>query len=198
MTVSSLYNQVAGAHSARVARLVGVARIVRARVRLISGLVLLSFVLCHLVSHIFLIVSLPVAEKVLGTLMKFWWTDTGTYVLATALAIHVLNALWSIYIRRYLRLPVWELAQLGLGLSIPPLLILHIVGTKISDHFLGTSNDYHSVLAVHWIVDAVGGPLANCRGADVVGARLHRSAFLATHQADGIRLGCPSSGRSAS
>ena len=72
--------------------------------------------------------------------MKFWWTDTGTYVLATALAIHVLNALWSIYIRRYLRLPVWELAQLGLGLSIPPLLILHIVGTKISDHFLGTSN----------------------------------------------------------
>ena len=152
MTVSSLYNQVAGAHSARVARLVGVARIVRARVRLISGLVLLSFVLCHLVSHIFLIVSLPVAEKVLGTLMKFWWTDTGTYVLATALAIHVLNALWSIYIRRYLRLPVWELAQLGLGLSIPPLLILHIVGTKISDHFLGTSNDYQSVLAVHWIV----------------------------------------------
>ena len=50
MTVSSLYNQVAGAHSARVARLVGVARIVRARVKLISGLVLLSFVLCHLVS----------------------------------------------------------------------------------------------------------------------------------------------------
>ena len=44
---------------------------------------------CHscsatFVSHIFLIVSLPVAEKALGKLMMFWWTDIGTYVLATA------------------------------------------------------------------------------------------------------------------
>ena len=95
-----MYNQVAWAQSARAARLVGIARLVRARARLVSGLVLLSFVLCHLVSHIFLIVSPPVAEKILGELMMFWWTDTGTYVLATALTIHVLNALWSIYIRR--------------------------------------------------------------------------------------------------
>ena len=145
-------NHVAAPQSARAARLVGVARLVRARARLISGLVLLSFVLCHLVSHIFLIVSLPAAEEMLGKLMMFWWTDIGTYVLATALAVHVLNALWSIYIRRYLRLPIWELAQLSLGLAIPPLLMLHIVGTKISDRFLGTSSDYHSVLTSHWVV----------------------------------------------
>jgi adenylate cyclase len=62
----------------------------------------------------------------------FWRTDTGTYVLATALAVHVVNALWSIYIRRYLRLPIWKMALLSLGLSIPPLLMLHIVTTKIS------------------------------------------------------------------
>jgi len=104
------------------------------------------------VSHSFLIVSRPAAEKVLDRLMMFWWTDTGTYVLATALTVHVLNALWSIYIRRYLRLPIWELAQLSLGLSIPPLLMLHVVGTKISDRFLGTSNTYDSVLTIHWVV----------------------------------------------
>jgi adenylate cyclase len=115
-------------------------------------MVLLSFVLCHLLSHVFLIVSPPAAEGVLDSLMMFWLTDTGTYVLATALAVHVLNALWSIYIRRYLRLPIWELAQLTLGLSIPPLLMLHVVCTKISDRFLGTSNTYHSVLTIHWVV----------------------------------------------
>jgi adenylate cyclase len=129
-----------------------VARLVRARARLISGLVLLSFVLCHLISHIFLIVSVPVADEVLGKLMMFWWTDIGTYLLATALAVHVLNALWSIYIRRYLRLPIWELAQLSLGLSIPPLIILHVVGTKIAFEFLGTGSGYHSVLAHHWVL----------------------------------------------
>ncbi len=133
-------------------RLAGAARLIRARARLISGLVLLSFVLSHLVSHIFLIVSLPNAQQVLGVLMMFWWSKIGTYVLATALAVHVLNALWSIYIRRYLRLPIWEWAQLGLGLSIPPVLILHIMSTKISNEFLGTSSDYVSVLTLHWVV----------------------------------------------
>jgi adenylate cyclase len=151
MMVAPSSNHVA-APSARAARLVAVARLVRARARLISALVLLSFVLCHLVSHIFLIVSPPAAEKVLDRLMMFWWTDTGTYVLTTALVVHVLNALWSIYIRRYLRLPIWELAQLSLGLSVPPLLMLHVVGTKISDRFLGTSNYYDSVLTMHWVV----------------------------------------------
>ena len=37
--------------------------------------------------------------------MKFWWSHTGTLVLAAALAVHLLNALWSIFIRRYLRMP---------------------------------------------------------------------------------------------
>src|ERR1700738_2024603 len=84
--------------------------------------------------------------------MRFWRTETGTYVLATALAVHVLNALWSIYIRRYLRLSLWGLAQLRLGLSIPPVLMVHGTGPKIADRFLGTSSDYHSVLTLHWVV----------------------------------------------
>ena len=141
----------AAPRSARGARLVAIARLVRARARLISALVLLSFVLCHLVSHMFLIVSLPVAEHAIDILMTFWWSETGTYVLAGALAVHALNALWAIYIRRYLRMPVWELAQLTLGLSIPPLFILHVTGTKIADRYLGTSSDYYSVLTIHWV-----------------------------------------------
>ena len=152
MTLTPSSNRVAAPQSARAARLIAFARFIRARARLISALVLLSFVLCHLVSHISLIVSLPVAEQVLDRLMRFWRTETGTYVLATALAVHVLNALWSIYIRRYLRLSLWELAQLSLGLSIPPLLMLHVTSTKIADRFLGTSSDYHSILTLHWVV----------------------------------------------
>jgi adenylate cyclase len=109
-------------------------------------------VLCHLGSHIALIVSVPVAQKALDSLMSFWRTETGTYLLATALAGHVLNALWSVYIRRYLRLPAWELAQLSLGLSVPPLLMLHVVSTKISDRFLGTASAYQSVLTLQWVV----------------------------------------------
>ena len=152
MTMAALASgEVATPKSARAAHLVAVAQLVRARARLLSALVLLSFVLCHLASHIALIVSVPVAQQALDNLMSFWRTEIGTYLLATALAAHVLNALWSVYVRRHLRLPAWELAQLSLGLSIPPLLMLHIVGTKISDRFLGTASAYHSVLILQWV-----------------------------------------------
>jgi adenylate cyclase len=133
------------------ARIVAVARLIRARARLISALVLFAFVLCHFSSHMFLIFSVPLGEQMLGTLMAFWWTQTGTYVLAAAFAVHVLNALWSIYVRRSLRMPRWEWAQLALGLSIPPLIGLHVVGTKIADTFFGTASSYNSVLTVYWV-----------------------------------------------
>ena len=129
---------------------------VRARARLISGLVLLSFVLSHFASHMVLIVSLPVAEDVRSALMWFWQTAVGTILLATALAVHVLNALLSIYIRRYLRMPAWELAQLCLGLSIPPLIMLHVVATKIADQFFDTETDYYYVLMAQWLGPARG------------------------------------------
>src|SRR5437764_596803 len=93
-------SRAAGSQSARFARLVAIARLLRARARLISALVLLSFVLCHLVSHMFLIVSLPAAEQALDILMTFWWSETGTYVLPAAPAVHPHNALWGIYIVR--------------------------------------------------------------------------------------------------
>ncbi len=117
-----------------------VGRVARARLRLASALVLLTFVICHLVSHIFLLVSIPLASGVLGTLMTFWWTQTGGLLLATALLVHYLNALWSIFVRRYLRLSRWEWAQLALGLAIIPLMVRHVVGTRIASEFLGASD----------------------------------------------------------
>ncbi len=77
-------------------QMAGLSHLLRARLRLASALVLLSFVICHLTGHIFLLVSIPVASHVAGFLMALWWTETGGLVLATALLVHVLNALWSI------------------------------------------------------------------------------------------------------
>lgn len=137
--------------SARAEQLSGWARHARAYARLTSGLILMFFVLCHLLSHIFLLVSLPIADKVLDAMMWFWRSDAGSIVLASTVVVHVSNALWSLYIRRYLRMPAWEIAQLAMGLLIPPLVIIHIVGTKVSDKFFGTATNYPAVLAAHWL-----------------------------------------------
>jgi adenylate cyclase len=133
------------------ARIVATARLVRAYARLVSGLVLFAFVLCHFGSHIVLIVSVPAAEAAFSVLMGFWLTGVGTVLLTAAFVVHVLNALWSIYIRRYLRMPAWEIAQIVLGLAIPPLILIHVIGTKIADDVYGTESSYASVLASHWL-----------------------------------------------
>jgi adenylate cyclase len=131
----------------------GIGHIVRARLRLTSALILLSFVVCHLVSHIFLLVSIPLASRALGFLMAFWWTETGAIVLASALVVHFCNALWSIYVRRSMRLARWELVQIVLGLAIIPLMVRHVVATRIASEFLLASNDYNSVLLSHWVLN---------------------------------------------
>jgi succinate dehydrogenase/fumarate reductase cytochrome b subunit len=120
-------------------------RMLRNNLRLVSGLVLLAFVVCHLTAHSFLLVSLDRAGVALDVLMYPWRTAIGTSILISALLTHYLNALWSIYVRRHLRLSHWEWWQLGLGLCIPLLLMLHVTGTRIAEGLLGVTSHYSSV-----------------------------------------------------
>src|ERR1700691_1019602 len=105
----------------------------RSWLRLGRGLVMLAFVICHLTAHCLLLVSFEDAEATRDVLMYPWRTWAGTALLSAAVLVHYGNALWSIYIRRSLRLSRWEWTQLSLGLAIPMLLISHIVGTRIAE-----------------------------------------------------------------
>ena len=122
----------------------------RNKVRPLSALVLLAFVVCHLTAHSFLLVSFERAGAALDILMYPWRSVIGTAVLASALLAHYSNALWSIYVRRNLRLSRWEWWQLGLGLCIPLLLMFHVIGTRVAEGLLGVTSHYSSVLLVQW------------------------------------------------
>jgi adenylate cyclase len=122
----------------------------RSNLRLVSALILLAFVVCHLTAHSLLLVSFERAETALDVLMFPWRTAIGTTILVSALLAHYSNALWSIYVRRYLRLSRWEWWQLGIGLCIPLLLMLHVTSTRIAESLLGVTSGYSSVLIVQW------------------------------------------------
>lgn len=122
----------------------------RANLRLTSGLTLLAFVLCHFLAHAALLISIPFGEAALGVLLAPWRTTAGTAVLGIALAVHYINALWSIYSRRSLRMSRWEFWQLVLGLSIPLLLALHVVATRIAELGAEVSPFYGAVLVSLW------------------------------------------------
>ncbi|HEX8828089.1 MAG TPA: adenylate/guanylate cyclase domain-containing protein, partial [Xanthobacteraceae bacterium] len=123
----------------------------RAGLRATSGLVMLSFVVCHLTAHSMLLVSFEDAEATRTVLMYPWRTVIGTAILTTAFVVHISNALWSVYIRRSLRLSRWELTQLSLGLCIPLLLMFHVVGTRVSELALDTTTYYNTVFIGQWL-----------------------------------------------
>jgi adenylate cyclase len=126
-------------------------RVWRARLRLSSGLVMLAFVICHLTAHWFLLVSVEDAETALTFLMYAWRTWLGTSILIAAFVVHYSNALWSIYIRRSLRLSRWELTQVALGLCIPFLLMFHVIGTRIAESTLDVTVYYNTVFIAQWL-----------------------------------------------
>ena len=128
------------------------ARMLRNNLRLVSAVILLLFVICHLTAHSLLLVSFERAQAALNLLMYPWRTAIGTAILVLALLAHYLNALWSIYVRRSLHLSRWELWQLGLGLCIPLLLMLHLTSTRIAESLLGVTSHYSSVLLVQWLL----------------------------------------------
>lgn len=125
------------------------------RLRLVSGLVLFTFAATHFINHALGLVSVDWMQA-----MQQWrWLITrswpGTIVLLAALLIHASLGLYKLAGRSTLRLPRWELVQILLGISIPFLLLPHIVNTRIAHVFFGVNDIYLYELARLWPASAV-------------------------------------------
>ncbi len=120
------------------------------RVRLAAGLVLFAYLATHLLNHALGLISLATMEAGRIYFLAFWRNPVGTLALYGAVAAHVALALWSLYQRRHLRMPAWEAAQLLLGLLIPPLLISHVVGTRLAHAWFDTTDSYTRVVLALW------------------------------------------------
>ena len=122
------------------------------RTRLITGLVMLTYVATHLLNHALGLISLKAMESGRAWFLAVWRSPTGTALLYTSLLTHFSLALWSLYQRRHLRLPLWEALQLTLGLSIPPLLSVHFVGTRMQHEWFGVEDSYALLVLSLWHV----------------------------------------------
>jgi adenylate cyclase len=120
------------------------------RLRSATGLVLYSYVLTHLINHALGLVSLEAQEAGLKWFVAFWQLPLATTALYGSFLIHISLALTKLYQRRSLRMPAWEATQLLLGLAIPPLLIEHVLGTRLAYELLGVQDNYFYVELVLW------------------------------------------------
>lgn len=119
--------------------------------RLLSGLVLLAFVCCHLANLAIGMRSLADMETWRNTLTVPWTTGAGQWLLATAATIHLCLGLYAIAARRSLALSATDVAQLVLGLLTPPLLIAHVIAMATANAVSpGFASNYGQILAVYW------------------------------------------------
>jgi adenylate cyclase len=119
--------------------------------RLVSGLVLMLFVIGHLANLALGLHSLSAMGAWRVVLLDPWRTPLGGGLLVLAAAIHTALGLYAIATRRSLSMSRTDAVQLVLGLLTPPMLITHVVATHIAGEFDRNFNFvYGQMLAVYW------------------------------------------------
>ena len=116
------------------------------RLRSVSGCVLLAYVVTHLSNHALALWSLSLADAGLEWLSAVWRWPPVTVLLLTAFLVHLCMALHSLWRRRTWRMSRWEWAQLLLGLSILPLGMTHVIGTRVAHELHGVYTNHFWVL----------------------------------------------------
>ena len=128
-----------------------------ARARLASGVVLFVFVATHLLNHALGTISLDAMESGRKVFLAVWRNPAGTIILFVSLLIHFGLVLYSLFRRRTLRMPVREALQIIAGLAIPPLLIVHVIGTWGLNQFFEVDDLYAYVVWAIWVAEPVEG-----------------------------------------
>lgn len=118
--------------------------------RLVTGLVMMTFVAMHFANHILALISIDAAEAARPWILAMWSNPVGTLALLLSFLLHFGLALLALYRRRSLVMPWSEAFQLVLGLAIPVLIAEHIAGTKLYGAITGIRIDYPFVATSLW------------------------------------------------
>jgi adenylate cyclase len=120
--------------------------------RLGAGLILFSFATSHFLNHACGILRLDAMEAVRLALIWPWRTFVGQTLLYGSFLVHGSLGLYAIVRRRHLRIPKGELLQILLGLSIPPLIIIHATNVRFGHFLFGLEESYPRILYRYWIL----------------------------------------------
>ncbi len=120
------------------------------QLRIVTGLIMFSFVATHLLNHALGLVSIETMEAVRDWRVAFTRSLPVTIILVTAAVIHLVMGLARFITRRSLKMPLRDVVQLAAGLLIPILLFRHIIGTRIVHQAFGVNDNYLYALWVMW------------------------------------------------
>jgi len=121
------------------------------QVRLVSGVVMFAYLLSHYLNHALGNISLEALAVGVSLHVAFWQFLPVTILFYTACLVHTALGIWALYERRQFRWKAIEPLQLALGLSVPMMIIAHIIGIRLGQTLFGHERLYPQVLFLYWI-----------------------------------------------
>src|SRR3954467_9406337 len=122
------------------------------QVRLACGLVLFAYLVSHFLNHALGNISMDALAAGLTYHTGFWQFLPVAIGFYTAALVHTGLGIWALYERRQFRWKAIEPLQLVLGLSIPALVITHLVGVRLGQTLFGHEKLYPQVFFAYWIL----------------------------------------------
>ena len=121
------------------------------QIRLVSGVVLFAYLVSHFLNHALGNISMEALAGGVYLHTAFWQFLPVAILFYTACLAHTLLGIWALYERRQFRWKAIEPIQLVLGLSVPALVIAHIVGVRLGEALYGHEILYPQVIFAYWI-----------------------------------------------
>src|SRR5271170_4041560 len=121
------------------------------KIRLITGSVLFAYLTTHYINHALGNISLDAMELGREPFELLWRGWIGTIALYGAVLIHFGLGLWALYERRYFHITTGQVVQLVLGLSVPPLIMGHLIATRVGAAFFDLQLHYPQELWTFWV-----------------------------------------------
>jgi len=120
------------------------------KLRLITGLILFAYVCSHLINLALGLWSLEIMDAVRPVFMKPWQNKVGVVVLFGSLAVHMVLGIVALYQRGTLRMSSFDTLQLAMSLVLPPLMVLHVLGTWVASMMVDFGATYTWLMVLYW------------------------------------------------
>ena len=121
------------------------------QVRLACGLVLFAYLVSHFLNHALGNISMDALASGVYYHTLFWQFPPVGMLFYAAVLVHTGLGILALYERRQFRWKAIEPLQLVLGLSIPALIITHLVGVRLGQTLFGHEKLYPQVFFAFWV-----------------------------------------------
>ncbi|WP_314951787.1 adenylate/guanylate cyclase domain-containing protein [Bradyrhizobium cosmicum] len=122
------------------------------QVRLVCGIILFAYVVSHFLNHALGNISVDAMEAGIYYHVLFWQFLPVTIVFYAAALIHAGLGVFALYQRREFRWKTVEPLQLVLGLSIPVLVMAHVIGIRLGLTLYGHEKLYPQELYLFFVL----------------------------------------------